>query len=156
MRVLLLVVTGLCFTLSVYAHKGLVKDQWNVIYIIDGDTFYAVKEGGNRTKFRLIGIDTPESKHPTKPVQPFSKEATKKMTELISEDMVFLEYDVQRKDRYGRTLVYVYNVDGVFINKELVEVGLAQVYTFPPNIKYVEVFKDAQNRARNDRKGMWE
>lgn len=156
MRVILLGLVGLCITISVYAQQASDKVKWDVTYVVDGDTFYAEKEGGNRTKFRLIGIDTPESKHPTKPVQPFSKEVTDKITELIGNGEVFLEYDVQRKDRYGRSLVYVYNVDGIFVNQELVEVGLAQVYTFPPNIKHVDVFQDAQKRARNSRKGMWE
>ena len=155
MRALLLVIAGLCFTLSVYAQQAPDKERWDVTYVVDGDTFYAEDEGGNRTKFRLIGIDTPESKHPTKPVQPFSKEATDRFAELLGNGEVLLEYDVQRKDRYGRSLVYVYNTEGIFVNKELVEVGLAQVYTFPPNVKYVEVLQDAQKRARDRRKGMW-
>jgi len=154
----------LAFLISVFVFIPLVLngqdapilEKWTVTYIVDGDTFYGERNGQNRTKFRLIGIDTPESKHPNKPVEPYSKEASERLAQLIDNKDVLLEYDVQTNDRYGRSLVYVYNVDGIFVNKELVEEGLAQVYTFPPNVKYVEVFHDAQRRARDGKKGMWQ
>lgn len=131
------------------------KEEWTVTYIVDGDTFYGEQNGQNRTKFRLIGIDTPESKHPNKPVEPFSKEASDRLAQLIDNKDVILEYDVQPRDRYGRSLVYVYTKDKRFVNKLLVEEGLAQVYTFPPNVKYVDLFIEAQHSAREKQLGMW-
>lgn len=130
-------------------------ESWTVTYIVDGDTFYGEQNGQNRTKFRLIGIDTPESKHPNKPVEPYSKEASQRLSSLIENQDVLLEYDVQPRDRYGRALVYVYTKDERFVNNILVEEGLAQVYTFPPNVKYSDQFVQSQNKARQNKKGMW-
>lgn len=138
-----------------YAQEIEKKEGWRVTYIVDGDTFYAQQNGSNRTKFRLIGIDTPESKHPDKPVEPFSKEATDLLSLLIKDKIVLLEYDIQTHDKYGRSLVYVYDDEGLFINEELVLKGLAQVYTFPPNIQFAEVFIEAQKKARKHKIGMW-
>lgn len=148
----ILVITLVSLT---YAQEIGKKESWIVTYIVDGDTFYAEKNGSNRTKFRLIGIDTPESKHPDKPIEPFSQEATNAITKLVDDGNVLLEYDVQTHDKYGRTLVYVYNQKGQFINEELVKIGLAQVYTFAPNIKYSELFYEAQKIARKNKQGIW-
>lgn len=142
-------------TVSLFAQSEESFENWTVTYIVDGDTFYGEQNGQNRTKFRLIGIDTPESKHPNKPVEPFSKEASDRLAQLIDNKDVLLEYDVQPRDRYGRALVYVYTKDKRFVNKLLVEEGLAQVYTFPPNVKYVDLFIEAQHSAREKQLGMW-
>lgn len=76
----------------------------NVTKVVDGDTFYGTDSLGTDIKFRLIGMDCPESRHPRKPKQPFSKEATELMSELISGKKVMVEYDVQKRGPYQRTI----------------------------------------------------
>lgn len=66
-----------------------------------------------------------------------------------------LTFDVQKTDRYGRVLAYVYLENGIFLNQYLVEKGYAVVSTFPPNVKYVEVFTKAEKLARNKKLGLW-
>ena len=119
--------------------------------VIDGDTF--VLENGERV--RLIGVDTPETVHPSKPVGYFGKEASAFTKNIIEGKRVRLEYDVQKQDRYGRLLAYVYLPDGTFVNAELVKQGYAQVSTYPPNVKYVDLFTRLQREAREQNRGLW-
>lgn len=121
-----------------------------VTRVIDGDTIEI--EGGK--KVRYIGIDTPESKHPSKPVQCFSAEATKKNKELVEGKEVRLEKDVSETDRYGRLLRYVYVGDD-FINNILVSEGFAQSSAYPPDIKHQSVFDESQRQAIQNSKGLW-
>jgi len=120
--------------------------------VIDGDTI----ELDNRIKVRYIGIDTPETKHPRKPVQYFGKEASEANKKLVGNKRVRLEYDVQHLDKYGRTLAYVYLEDGTFVNAWLVENGFARVSTYPPNVKYQDKFIELERKARDVQKGLWE
>lgn len=122
-----------------------------VTRVIDGDTI--VIESGYR--IRYIGINTPETKHPEKPVEYFGKEALEFNKNLVMGKEIILEYDAQKLDKYGRLLAYVY-VDGIFVNAKLAEEGYAQVFTMPPNIKYVDLFLGMQKKARADKKGFWQ
>lgn len=119
--------------------------------VIDGDTF--ILENGERV--RLIGVDAPETVHPQKPVEYFGKEASDYAKRMLEGKKVRLELDVQERDRYGRLLAYVYLEDGTFFNAELVRQGFAQVATYPPNVKYVELFIKMQKEARENKRGMW-
>ena len=101
-----------------------------VTKVTDGDTI-KLSDG---TKVRYIGIGTPETKHPKKPVQFFGKEASEANKKLVEGKKVRLEYDVQKTDKYKRTLAYVYLEDGTFVNAWLVENGYARVSTYPPNV----------------------
>lgn len=121
-----------------------------VTRVIDGDTIEI--EGGQ--KIRYIGIDTPETVDPRKPVQCFGVEASNKNKELVSNKKVRLEKDVSDIDRYGRLLRYVY-VDDLFVNLELVKEGFAYSSTFPPDVKYQNQFIEAQQLAREQGKGLW-
>lgn len=112
--------------------------------IIDGDTF--VVEGN--VKIRYIGINSPESG------KCFGSEASVANLNLISNKKVRLEYDIEKLDKYGRTLAYVW-IGNTFINEELVKQGFAQVATYPPNVKYVEIFKKAEKEAREQKIGLW-
>lgn len=125
-----------------------------VVRVVDGDTIKVDIEGEVYT-IRYIGVDTPETKHPTKPVEPFGPEAAAKNEELVGGKMVGLEKDVSEVDRYGRLLRYVY-VGDLMVNGELVSLGLAQVSTYPPDVKYQEWFLDLQHEAREAGRGMWE
>ena len=119
--------------------------------VVDGDTFVLI--GGERV--RLIGIDTPESVHPEKPVEPFGREASAYLKKLVEGKGVRLEFDVQDRDRYGRLLAYVYLGDGTFVNAEIVRNGYAAVLTVPPNVTHAEEFLALQREAREGRRGLW-
>ncbi len=109
-----------------------------------------------REKVRYIGINTPETKHPTKEVEHFGKEASEANRKLVDGKTVRLEFDVQQVDRYNRLLAYVFLEEGTFVNAWLVENGFAQVMTVPPNVKHQELFLKLQREAREARRGLWE
>ena len=117
---------------------------------MDGDTI--VLDDGERVRY--IGIDTPETVHPRKPVEWMGKEAGQANRLLVEGKRVGLEYDVQRRDKYGRKLAYVY-VGNVMVNELLVRAGYAQVSTYPPNVKHQERFLRAQRQARDEQLGLW-
>lgn len=121
-----------------------------VTNVIDGDTFTI--EGGKVV--RMIGMDTPETVHPSKPVQCYGKEASAKTTELIEGQKVRLEKDVSETDKYKRLLRYVWK-DGVLINELLVKEGYAQSSSYPPDVKYQDKFVAAQKEARDSQRGLW-
>jgi len=106
-------------------------------------------------KVRYIGVDTPETHHPMRGVEPYGMEATEANRKLVDGKTVRLELDVQQLDRYGRTLAYVYLEDGTFVNAWLVENGYAMVMTVPPNVKHQELFLTLQQEAREAKRGLW-
>jgi micrococcal nuclease len=103
---------------------------------------------------RYILVDTPETKHPSKPVQPFGPEASEANQQLVEGKTIQLEKDVSETDRYGRLLRYVY-VGDLMVNEELLRLGLAQVATFPPDVKYVDRFLEVQHQAQAAGVGLW-
>jgi len=119
--------------------------------VIDGDTFEI--EGG--IKVRLIGIDTPEMKNKNKTTDCFAIEAKKKIESLISGKEVILEKDVSETDKYGRLLRYVYLGDKM-INETLVKEGYAKISTFPPDVKFKDVFLASERQARETQAGLWQ
>jgi endonuclease YncB( thermonuclease family) len=124
-----------------------------VTRVVDGDTIHVLIDGVDY-RLRYIGIDTPETKHPTLGVQPFGPEASQANSELVEGKTVWLEKDVSETDRYGRLLRYVY-VDDLMVNEELLRRGLARVATFPPDVKYVDRFLELQRSAQEGGLGMW-
>lgn len=126
-----------------------------VVRVIDGDTIEVAIDGRQET-VRLIGVDTPETVHPTIGVEPFGPEASAFTKRLLPPGTrVWLELDVQERDRYGRLLAYVYLPDGRMLNAELLRAGLAQLLTVPPNVRYVELFTRLQREARETGRGLW-
>jgi endonuclease YncB( thermonuclease family) len=119
------------------------RQSFKVVRVIDGDTVKL--ETGE--SLRYIGIDTPETKHPQKPVQYLGKEASAFNTKLVFGQDILVEFDVQQRDKYGRLLGYVFLRDGTFVNAELVKKGYAKVATFPPNVLYSELFLKLQAEA---------
>ncbi|WP_324824344.1 thermonuclease family protein [Sinanaerobacter sp. ZZT-01] len=118
----------------------------DVIRVVDGDTFVATIDD-KEEKVRLIGVDTPESVHPDKSKNTKAGElASEYVKDLLEDQTVQLEFDVQERDKYGRVLAYVYLEDGTFLNEKLILDGYAQIATYPPNVKYVDVFKQAAER----------
>ena len=121
----------------------------------DGDTF-KIDYNGEEKKVRLIGIDTPESVSPNKKKNNnYGEEASNYTKQILEGKNIYLEFDVQETDKYGRLLAYVYLEDGTMYNKELLEKGYAQVVTYPPNVKYVEEFEAIQKKARENNVGFW-
>jgi micrococcal nuclease len=118
--------------------------------IIDGDTI--VLDGDERV--RLIGVDTPETKHPQKPVQYFGREATAFTRRITEGRGVRLEYDQQRRDRYGRTLAYVFLEDGRLLNAEIIRQGYGFAYTKYP-FRRMEEFRQLEREARQAGRGLW-
>jgi micrococcal nuclease len=127
----------------------------SVIDVADGDTI-VVRVAGQRETVRLIGIDTPETKDPDEPVQCFGPEATAAMETLLTRDtLVRLERDAEPRDQYGRLLAYVYRTDGMFVNLELAEQGLADVLSIAPNTAHAGDLRAAVDRARAAGRGLW-
>jgi len=124
--------------------------------VIDGDTV----ELENGEKVRYIGIDTPETLDPRKPIQCFGKEAAAKNRELVEGKLVRLEKDVTERDKYNRLLRYIYVTEGesgqeVLVNLELVRRGFGHSYTYPPDVKYQDLFVAAEREARESGRGLW-
>ena len=120
--------------------------------VVDGDTI--VLEDG--TKVRYIGLNTPERG------RPFYDEATEANRKLVEDREVRLEFDAVQMDRYGRTLAYVFVRDStaspqgeVFVNLELLRQGYANAFTVPPNVKHEELFREAEQEARETERGLW-
>jgi micrococcal nuclease len=121
--------------------------------VIDGDTI-EVALNGRTVDVRLIGIDTPETLHPTEPVECYGPAASSFATRSLEGDRVRLQFDVERLDQYGRDLAYVWD-EGRLFNWLLVRQGFATVATFPPNVRYVDRFRAAQDQARQRNRGLW-
>ena len=103
---------------------------------------------------RLIGVDTPESVDPRRPVEFFGKEASAFTKRLVEGKRVRLEYDWERADRYGRTLAYVHLPDGTFVNAEIILQGYGHAYTRFP-FKYLDRFRQFEREARQAGRGLW-
>ena len=149
----------LFFTFSFIFFNAQLKENtfYPVSKISDGDTFYVKTENSEKFKIRLIGIDAPESYNLGLKFHKeyFGKEAKVFVINLLKNKKVKLTFDVQKTDRYGRILAYAYLENGVFLNQYLVENGFAVVATFPPNVKFVEVFTKAEKSTRNKKLGLW-
>ena len=121
-----------------------------VARVIDGDTI----ELTNGKKVRYLGINTPETKAPKKIIECFGKEASQRNRELVEGKQIALEKNVSETDKYGRLLRYVY-VDDQMVNELLVKEGFAQVSAYPPDVKYQELFIKAEQKAREQKLGLW-
>ncbi len=123
---------------------------YKVERVIDGDTLLLI----NGEKVRLIGVNTPETKHPQKPVEYFGKEAHLFTKQMIEGKEARFEFDRQKRDRYRRLLAYVYLLDGTFLNAEIIKQGYGFAYTRFP-FKYMEEFRRYEREARETRRGLW-
>lgn len=127
-----------------------------VIETIDGDTI-DVRIGYKRQRIRLLGIDTPETKDPRKPVQCFGREASERTDELLPPGtIVRLEHDIEKHDAYNRLLAYVWRAsDGLFVNLDLVARGYADILSIPPNTAHADAFRAAMTAAKAIPVGLW-
>ena len=122
-----------------------------VIKAYDGDTV-SLFINGKREKARLIGIDTPELRQ-----RPWGLKAKKHLEELLGNSAwtVAVEFDVERRDKYGRLLCYLRTSGGKMINLQMVKDGYAMLLTIPPNVKHVDELRKAQHEARQQGLGIW-
>lgn len=144
-------------TVDVLTRPATAEGPYPVQYVSDGDTI-GVNINGKTTTVRMIGIDTPEVKDPRKPVQCFGTEASGRAYELLNNTQVWLEYDpaVERQDRYGRTLAYVWADQTTLANQVMLTGGFAHEYTYNNTAyKYQAAFKAEESAARTDGKGLW-
>ncbi len=128
-----------------------------VVEVVDGDTI-KVEIDGLVFIVRYIGIDAPETVHPTVPVEWMGPEASAANAALVGSQTVFLEKDVSETDRFDRLLRYVWLQQGstwLLVNDELVRLGFANSATFQPDIRYQGLFRDAEQEARNNDRGLW-
>ena len=141
---------------EIFNDEDLKRQLYNVIKVVDGDTI-AVKINGIKETLRLIGIDTPETVHPSKPEQCFGIEASNKAKELLSNKSVRLEGDSTQgeRDKYGRLLRYVFLEDGTSFNKLMISEGYAYEYTYGTAYKYQNDFEQAEQFAKENKTGFW-
>lgn len=147
-------------------HKFSELEKATVVNIVDGDTVDLKFEGSaDEKRIRFILVNAPELKNS----QPYAIEAANFTKMLLLGNDVLVEYDVERTDRYGRTLAYLwlaeanykydgvqYQENGIMINDLLLKHGLAHVAVYKPNVFYKERFYAIENKAKHNRVGMWE
>jgi endonuclease YncB( thermonuclease family) len=115
--------------------------------VVDGDTFRCSEFGS----IRLLLIDAPELHQG--PYGVIAKRVAEAL--LVQGDTVELEFDLQRLDRYGRTLAYVRTREGRIVNREIARRGLAVAVVYPPNVKYVDIVRAAVDSAKAERLELW-
>lgn len=143
-------------------------EKCRLVRIVDGDTFI-IQYNGKKEKLRLTGIDTPESSNNPKArrdserknisLQAILKNGKRSRSFakslLAGENHIYLEFDVQKRDRYRRILAYAYLSDGRMINELMLKAGYASLMTVPPNVKYKDRFSRAHREARVKKRGLW-
>ena len=125
--------------------------------VVDGDTI-DIAIGGKTERVRLIGINTPETKHPTKGVECFGPEASAYTEQLLPKGTALrVERDVEARDKYGRLLLYVYIANSnVFVNLDLVTNGYARPMVFEPNTAHKADFAQSATQAELHNVGLWQ
>ncbi|MFL6182005.1 MAG: thermonuclease family protein [Actinomycetes bacterium] len=127
--------------------------------VVDGDTV-EVSKGGRELTVRLIGIDTPETVHPTEPIECYGPEASSFASRVLNDRRVLLEFDPSqgRLDYYGRTLAYLW-LDGqrlILFNKQAVRRGFALEYTYNSAYQWQSQLQRAEKRAQRQKLGVWQ
>ncbi len=125
--------------------------------VVDGDTLLL----GTGERVRLIGVNTPETVHPKKAVEAFGKEASAFTKRMVEGKLVRLEFDPvasrrsDGKDRYSRTLAYVFLQDGRHLNAEIIRQGYGCAVSSSPPLKYQNEFRPLEGEAREQKRGLW-
>lgn len=123
-----------------------------VVRVVDGDTLLLA----DGYRIRLLGVNTPETKHPDREAEPLGPEAFAFTQSLVNDRSVILEYDRERLDNYRRVLAYVYLPDGRMLNRELIRSGMSPaVVTFPIRSDRSRIFREAEREAQRQGAGIW-
>lgn len=132
-----------------YAAESLPEAR--VIAVNDGDTV-TIRMNGKEYRARLIGMDAPEMGQ-----EPWGKRAREHLRSLLKDVKwrVTVETDVEKNDKYGRLLVYLWAPDGEMLNERMLRDGYALLFTIRPNSKYIERLRKAQRSARHEKRGIW-
>ena len=125
-----------------------------VVDVLDGDTIVVALPGGGRDTVRLLGVDTPETHHPTKPVGCYGPEAAAFTQQRLAGRVVTLEGDVESRDLYGRRLAYVL-LHGERFNDVLLRRGFARLLVIAPNRSHAHELLAAELAARDAGRGLW-
>lgn len=128
-----------------------------VLEIIDGDTIVVRFPDGQEEVVRLLGVDTPETVDPSRPVQCFGAEASAFVADILPPGtQVRLERDIEARDQFGRLLAYVFRADDErFVNAELLALGYADISIYAPNDGYVDVLEANLTQAKTQSAGLW-
>ena len=144
--------------------------QPNAVYevsvrrVVDGDTIVVAFPTGEQERVRLIGVNTPETVHPKKPVEYYGKEASDFTKRELPGKKVWLQMDVQVRDRHQRALGYIWleppqedesTIRRGMFNARLLLDGYGQIMTIQPNSRYAEMFVGFQREAREQKRGLW-
>jgi micrococcal nuclease len=155
---IVVVLMGMVLAIPAQAYPAVppgVQGPFTVIKVVDGDTIWV--DNGGRMKIRMIGLDTPETVDPRKPVQCFGREASAQAKTILGGQSVYLETDSSQDtiDKYGRTLAYVWIASGRLFNLDMIADGYAFEYTYDLPYRYQADFRAAQNDARAHDRGLW-
>jgi micrococcal nuclease len=125
-----------------------------VIEVVDGDTLVVELPDGGTDTVRILGVDTPETLHPTKGVECFGPEASEYTATRLAGRVIELERDVEARDLYDRRLAYVM-VDGRHFGEELVRRGFARLLVIEPNTAHARDLLAAELNAQRSGRGLW-
>ncbi len=156
----LLLLAAACTQASDEAPSPTVLEQALVVNVVDGDTIDVLVDG-QEYRVRYIGIDTPETVDPRRPVECFGREASERNRRLVEGKTVGLELDVSETDRFGRLLRYVWldpstgSGQALMVNAQLVEDGYATATAFPPDVRHAELLASLQAEAMQAGIGLW-
>jgi micrococcal nuclease len=125
--------------------------SYRVQRVVDGDTLLLT----DGTRVRLLGVDTPETRHPNLPPEPLGFEASAFTRQHVEGRTVSLQFDRERRDRYHRVRAYVY-LDDWMLNEELIRAGFSRAETrFPYSSAMKRRFREAEQEARDNNRGLW-
>jgi micrococcal nuclease len=127
---------------------------YRVVDVLDGDTIVVRRAGADQETVRLLGVDTPETHHPTEPVECYGPEASAFTSRRLFGEVVRLEHDVEERDRYDRRLAYVY-LRGERFNDVLLRRGYARLLVIDPNRAHARTMLDAELDAEQHGRGLW-
>lgn len=154
-----LLATGIYLAFKLAGNETILQSSqpglYNVVKFDDGDTI-TVNMNGQEEIVRMIGVDTPETHHPERPLECYGQEATDFTEKLIGAQRVRLQADPlnTNRDRYGRLLRYVYLPDNALVQQKLLTEGYGFAYTFFPFTKTLE-FSGYEQQAKSVGKGLW-
>lgn len=132
--------------------------QAKVTKVFDGDTIEVQFMDGHRAKVRYLGVDTPETVDPNRPIGCFGFPASNLNKQLVDKKTVYLEKDISDMDKYDRLLRYVYlrqNQSWILVNDYLIRNGMGTVLSLPPDDRLTPRLLLAEQEARSQRRGLW-